>query len=608
MPRCFLLTAVFTVLAIFSSSAQQSAPATSVVVPRLIRFGGTVAKPAINTPAVGITFALYRDAEGGAPLWLETQNVSVDGTGHYTALLGATKPEGVPMDLFTSGDARWLGVAVEGQPEQARVLLVAVPYALKAADAETVGGLPPSAFVMSAAPNNAASTNETTPVATQPSAAGTTPVTTAGGKINQVAKFDASADIANSILTDTGTNIGIGIAAPTTTLDVNGAATVRGTLNLPPTAVATTSAGTRSQGLNLAASTFNTGLAKAVNQTFRWQSEPVNNNSASPSGTLNLLFGANGATPVETGLNVASNGRITFAPGQTFSGNGSGLSNVNAAQLGGVSSSGFAKLASANIFTKPQQVKSTASGSLLTVTAGATDVFTVDNFGNLTNNGVIVSANDINTFGSLFANGLAVTGASSFTASSASLTAVYGQSALSPFGVGVFGQTGNESSTGSNIRSTGYLPGLQGVGVWGDGGAGSDGVLGTADDGSGGIFINHSVNSQYPALAAYAVDSTGGLPWEAVNLDSDFGCWVDHEGNLGCFGMKNAVVPIENGRRSVALAAIESPQNWFEDFGSAQLVNGAAVVAIDPSFVQTVNTDLDYKVFLSPLVIAMACM
>ena len=47
----------------------------------------------------------------------------------------------------------------------------------------------------------------------------------------------------------------------------------------------------------------------------------------------------------------------------------------------------------------------------------------------------------------------------------------------------------------------------------------------------------------------------------------------------------------------VALSAIESPKNWFEDFGSAQLVNGVAVVALDPDFIQTVNTGMDYKSF-----------
>ena len=34
---------------------------------------------------------------------LETQNVTADNKGGYTAQLGASKSEGLPLDLFTSG-------------------------------------------------------------------------------------------------------------------------------------------------------------------------------------------------------------------------------------------------------------------------------------------------------------------------------------------------------------------------------------------------------------------------------------------------------------------------------------------------------------------------
>ena len=53
---------------------------------------------------------------------------------------------GPPLDLFTSGKALWLGVEpqIAGAAEQPRILLVAVPYALKAADADTLGGKPAS--------------------------------------------------------------------------------------------------------------------------------------------------------------------------------------------------------------------------------------------------------------------------------------------------------------------------------------------------------------------------------------------------------------------------------------------------------------------------------
>src|SRR5271155_1419322 len=137
---------------VFSPAQQTVAMATDAIVPPLVNFSGMLTevygKPL--TGMVGITFYLYKDQQGGSPLWLETQNVQPDPTGHYSVMLGSTTSQGLPASLFTSGEAHWLGVQVQGQEKQPRVLLVSAPYALKAGDAETVGGLPPSAFVLAA--------------------------------------------------------------------------------------------------------------------------------------------------------------------------------------------------------------------------------------------------------------------------------------------------------------------------------------------------------------------------------------------------------------------------------------------------------------------------
>jgi len=143
---------VCTCILTLSLAAQQpSAPAGTAptAVPRLVKFNGAVTDATlIKAGEVGITFALYQDENSGAPLWIESQNVRLDERGRYTVQLGASKAEGMPLELFTSGDARWLGVRPEGLREQSRVLLVSVPYALKAADADTIGGRPASAFVL----------------------------------------------------------------------------------------------------------------------------------------------------------------------------------------------------------------------------------------------------------------------------------------------------------------------------------------------------------------------------------------------------------------------------------------------------------------------------
>jgi len=75
--------------------------------------------------------------------------------------------------------------------------------------------------------------------------------------------------------------------------------------------------------------------------------------------------------------------------------------------------------------------------------------------------------------------------------------------------------------------------------------------------------------------------------------------YVDSLGDFTATGTKSAAVPLKNGTQ-VKLFAMESPQNWFEDFGSASLVGGVATVTIDTKFAQTVNAKQDYKVFLTP--------
>jgi len=279
---------------------------------------------------VVITFSLYATEEGGAPLWLETQSVQADSQGRYSAFLGAAEADGLPADLFVSGEARWLGVRPEGQAEQPRIQLMSVPYALKAHDAETIGGLPPSAFVLAApAPGPKAISGNPSPAASVVPADASPAALGGSGTVNFVPLWTPDGNtLGNSVLFQSGSGssakIGINTNTPGTTLDIKGSSTVRGSLNLPATATATAASGKNSQPQKLTASAFNSGTSAAVNQNFQWQAEPLGNNTTNPSGTLNLLFGSGTNSPAETGLSIASNGQITFAPGQTFLGGGGG--------------------------------------------------------------------------------------------------------------------------------------------------------------------------------------------------------------------------------------------------------------------------------------------
>jgi hypothetical protein len=684
-----------------SASTTTTPLSSTVTVPRLIRYAG-VAHDKNGKPlsgVVGITFSLYAEEAGGAALWMETQNVQADGSGHYSVLLGSTKPDGLPADIFASEQARWIGVQIEQRPEQSRTLLVSAPYALKAGDAETLGGLPPSAFVL-AAPATAhgdGSSSSATPAANGEAGApnSSSNVTTTGGTANTIPMFTTATNIQNSILTQTGAT----------------AVNVAGKLNLPATGTATATKGFNSQPQDFVASVFSKSTSKAVPQTFAWQAEPTGNNTTTASGTLNLLYGSGTAAPAETGLKISNKGVITFVASQTFPGLGTITGVTAGTDLTGGGTTGTVtlnldttkvpQLAAANTFTGNQAVTGNLSA---TGTITATGTVTG---GTVASNGAVTAVGDVHTdsngknagsytpgirFGAgstgeaisskrtaggnqsgldfytaaiprmsitkdgLINIGMQIPNDSAQVLSETSLNyALYGESSNSlatgvlgsatstsgqawgvlgitnsgdpdaygvtgvsnassgnpvgvygvteaPAGVGVFGQRENESSTGQNLET--WTSDL-GIGVWGDGGQKSDsgigdivaGVAGTADDGNAAVFANNS-SSGDNTVYIRALGSKSN-PLVAVAAGGGY-CYVDPSGNLNCTGSKNAVVPIDGGAHIVAMSAIESPVNWFEDAGSARLVNGAAVVSLDRDFIQTVNTDMDYKVFPVP--------
>ncbi len=354
MRQIVFAIALSTFLFVPMASAQQ---ATSTAVPNLIRYGGTLKDAngaAVSSTATGVTFAIYQQQDGGAPVWMETQTVTPDASGNYSVVLGSTTATGLPADLFSQEEQRWLGVQVQGQAEQPRVLLVSVPYAFKAHEAETLGGKSAADFMpASSASGPASGSNAGNPAVAL--IAGQSSTLGAGNGANNSAPTDGPTNFSGSttdqIVKVTQSSTGAGITAIAGTNAVFGQATGNVGNVYGVQGVATGSGGVALFGnansptggtygmKGSSTSTSGTGihaLASSTTGNTIGVSALVN----SPQGTAavfnnagggNILVGQNNGVAK---LTVDGSGDVNALG--TFTGNGSGLTGIQFSQLGGI--------------------------------------------------------------------------------------------------------------------------------------------------------------------------------------------------------------------------------------------------------------------------------
>jgi hypothetical protein len=193
--------------------AQDSSLPNTSGVPRQVRLAGVLNK-ASGQPLngiVAISFTVYSQPTGGSGLWQETQNIRFS-DGHYSAFLGQNTSTGIPAELISAGQTRWLGVRIllPNEQEHPRVELASIPYPLKAGGTDTVGVTNGKAAAAVAANSGV---RNLVPLSSQS-------VTTSVGTVGAIPEFHTTSDLENSPIFDVGGKIGIGTSTPTSTLNV----------------------------------------------------------------------------------------------------------------------------------------------------------------------------------------------------------------------------------------------------------------------------------------------------------------------------------------------------------------------------------------------------
>lgn len=151
MKRIALSIGLVGLLCLTSTGAlhgQQQTPTISA--PAVLRING-VLETAPGVPRTGtvvVVASLYNTPQDAASLWSEAHTVTLDASGRYSIIIGSLTDGGLPADYFKSTSARYLGIGVQGEVEQPRTLIYAVPYAVKAQDADTLGGRTAADFVL----------------------------------------------------------------------------------------------------------------------------------------------------------------------------------------------------------------------------------------------------------------------------------------------------------------------------------------------------------------------------------------------------------------------------------------------------------------------------
>ena len=165
------------------------------------------------------------------------------------------------------------------------------------------------------------------------------------------------------------------------------------------------------------------------------------------------------------------------------------------------------------------------------------------------------------------------------------------------------------SFTGTAVRAVSFFgPGVQSIsgalnGVTGISGtqgppvpdiAPTAGVVGTSSDLTGVIGTSNTL------IGVFGFSNNVGIVGRTTNPNSFAGFFLGNVSVNGTFTatVKNCVVTFPDRTQRV-LHCMESPEHWFEDFGTAKLKNGRATVKLDGDFAKVIKPT-GYHVFVTP--------
>ncbi len=366
-----------------TANAISTSGSESFVQPRMIRYDGVLKRQSSST-GVAVVFSIYGSGDPKNPLWQETQNVRPGQDGRYTAFLGASHSSGFPAFLLDATEPRWLGVRISGEDNEQRTLLSTTLY-----EGQALTGSVPTAAKAIGSSSTLPVQNKSTAqqpglsglVTTFPFAQMTPPVDPGPVTIASHVIVEDSATEAFTIQQH-GTGTGMHVTAQTNnailaeTASTSSAQNTISSINRAPEGTgiraesqASTGSGIGAWGVSagdhgtgvVGEATQNTGITYGVqgistsdggvgilgvNHSATGATTGVRGETNSPDGTAGVfdsLGGGNILSGRSAGVEkfrVDAQGNVAST---AFSGDGSKLTNVNAALLGGLSASDLVK-------------------------------------------------------------------------------------------------------------------------------------------------------------------------------------------------------------------------------------------------------------------------